>query len=50
MGDIPLQPRIEHGGDPALQSGPRGVAGQRQPAWVRVRAAMSRSAGVELAA
>lgn len=50
MGCIALQPRVEQGGDAALQSGAGAVPGQRQPAWVRVRAAMSRSAGVDEAA
>ena len=50
MRHISFQPRVEHGGDPALQIARRVVPDQRQFAWVRVRAAMSRRPGVEEAA
>jgi hypothetical protein len=47
---IPLQPGVQNRSDPLLQSGRRTVRVQRQFAWVRVRAAISRNAGVEEAA
>lgn len=44
MVDIPVQPRIQPGRDPAFRR-----PAQRQDARVRVSAAMARNAGVEVA-